>query len=280
MTPTPPLSPSPVSDRISAIENEIPEYRAISPLAICSILFGMVSALSFIDPWFLIAGVIAVGFGFLAIRNINRFPTVLTGKSIAQAGIGLALAFSLSAGTITLLNGFILNQRAAAFGKSFAKIIASNDLADAMWYRTPPSGRRGLTPRKLLAELEKASPDAIALEDRVGPVRNLLQRAARPGAKLTFEGVEKSGHDRLMTFAVLVYKIQGGTLDKKVNPDRPVTPDEKALDQEIVHAAIEIRSEAGDPPFSWYIYNVILPYKKHTHVLAVQPVDDGHGHSH
>jgi hypothetical protein len=249
-------------------------------LAICSVLFGLGSALSFIDPWFLISGVIAVGFGLLAIRNVGRFPTVLTGKSIAQAGIGLALAFSLSAATITLLNGFILNQKAAAFGRSFAKIIASNDVADAMWYRTPPSGRRGMTPRKLLAELAQASPDAVALEDRVAPMRNLLQRAAQPGAKLTFEGVEKSGTDRLMTFAVLVYKIQGGTHEHKVDPDRPLTPDEKALDQDVVHAAIEIRSEAGDPPFSWYIYNVMLPYKKNSHVLAVQPVDDGHGHAH
>ena len=48
MTPTP-MSPSPISDRVSAIENEIPEYRAISPLAITSLFFGLASALSFAD---------------------------------------------------------------------------------------------------------------------------------------------------------------------------------------------------------------------------------------
>jgi len=274
------MSPPPVSDRVSAIENEIPDYRAISPLAICSLCFGLASALSFADLWFLISGVVAVLLGGLALRNIQRFPTILTGKSIAQAGIGLALAFCLSSGTIALLNAVILSQKAATFGRSFQKVIASNNLPDAMWYRTPPNGRHGKTPRDLLAELEKSSPDKATIEDHIGPVRTLLERAHRPGAKVSFDGVEKSGSDRLMTYAVLLYKIQGGGRDANDGHVHPNSPTEIALDKDTVYAAVEIRSEAGDPPFSWYVYSIIVPYEKNTHVLAVKPVDDGHGHGH
>ena len=48
---------SPVS---SPIENELPTYRAVSPLAITSMLLGLVASLTFVSHWFLVAGGLAV----------------------------------------------------------------------------------------------------------------------------------------------------------------------------------------------------------------------------
>lgn len=280
MTPTP-TSPSPISDRVSAIENEIPDYRAISPLAITSILLGLASALSFADPWFVIIGVLAVVSGLLAIRNVQRFPTVLTGKSIAQAGIGLALAFSLSSVTISFMTHMILSQKADAFGRVFTKVVQSNNLADAMWYRSQPASRRGSTPREMLAEMEKLIADKISYEERLGPVRDLLERANRPGAKLTFEKVESAGNDRMSTYAVLLYKIEGGGKpheghDLEGTPGHPTI----SVDDDNIYVAVEIKSEAEDPSFSWYVNKIIMPYELKSHVLVTKPADDGHGHGH
>lgn len=278
MTPTP-MSPSPISDRVSAIENEIPEYRAISPLAITSLFFGLASALSFADLWFVIAGAIAVVFGWLALRDIQRFPTVLTGKSIAQTGIGLALAFCLSSTTITLLNVMILNQKASAFGRSFEKVLQSNNLADVVWYRSHPTGRSGATPREMIEQLEKSSPDKLAYEEHVGPARSLMARASRPGAKLTFQEVEKSGNDRMSTYAVLLYKIEGGGEAHEDHDHKDSAPhSQNPADADPVYAAVEIKSEPEDPPYSWFVSNILFPYQLKSHALAVKPVDDGHGH--
>jgi hypothetical protein len=276
------MSPSPISDRVAAFESEIPEYRAISPLSIASLLFGVASALSFADLWFMLLGVIAVVFGALALRNIRRFPTLLTGKSIAQAGVGIALAFCLSAATITLSSMMILQQKAAAFGRSYEKVLKGNNLADAFWYHTPPSGRAGATPREIFENFEKASQDKMAFEEQVGPVRRLLERANRPGATITFQEVEKSGDDRMSPYAVLLYKIQGGgeAHDHHDHKDAAPPPGEDSVDADPVYAAVEIRSELGDPPFSWHISSILFPYKLKSHALAVKPVDDGHGHGH
>lgn len=280
MTPAP-MSPSPISDRVSAFESEIPEYRAISPLAIASLLFGVASVLSFADLWFMLLGALAVVFGALAMRNIQRFPTLLTGKTIAQAGVGIALIFCLSAATITLSSMMILQQKATAFGRSYEKILKGNNLADAFWYHTPPTGRAGATPREHFEIFEKASQDKMAFEQETGPTRRLLERANRPGAKITFQEVEKSGDDRMSSYAVLVYKIQGGGEAHDHHDHKDAAPPmEDSIDVDPVYAAIEIRSEPGDPPFSWHISSVLFPYKLKSHALAVKPVDDGHGHGH
>jgi hypothetical protein len=129
-------------------------------------------------------------------------------------------------------------------------------------------------------QLEKSTPDKLSFEERVGPVRDFVARANRPGAKLTFDGVEKAGNDRMTTYAVLLYKIEGGGHNEKDSHKHPESLTEKALNADTVYAAVEIKSEAEDKPFSWYVSNVIMPYKPNTHVLARKPVDDGHGHGH
>ena len=276
-----PLPPPTASDRVSAIENEIPAYRAISPLAVVSVIFGLVSVLCFADSWFLIAAALAVVFGLVAGHKIRRYPDVLTGRALAQAGVGLGLAFGLSSVTIGQLNNLILHQKASAFGQTYAKALATNSLADALWYKVPPQGRNGKTPRELMETSEKNSPSKDAFQEYVGDLQKLHDRLALPGAKLTFEKVEKSGSDRMSPYAVLLYKISGGTPpphdESTASADHDHAHDAPPPDQ---YAAVEVKADTETGPYAWYVHAVSFPYTLNSHTLAVKAVDDGHGHSH
>ncbi|HEU5119041.1 MAG TPA: DUF4190 domain-containing protein, partial [Isosphaeraceae bacterium] len=83
----------------SPIENEIPTYRAINPLAVVSLLMALLSLLSFADEKFLIASILGVISGFLALRQIKNQPDTWTGPGLAKVGIALSLAFGIASFT-------------------------------------------------------------------------------------------------------------------------------------------------------------------------------------
>ena len=84
----------PSEGRAAAIENEIPTYRAISKLAVTSLLCGVFSVLTFADPAFLILVVLAIITGLWAQVRIRRMPDILTGSRLAQTGTALAVVFA------------------------------------------------------------------------------------------------------------------------------------------------------------------------------------------
>jgi hypothetical protein len=273
------LSEPVISERVSAIENEIPAYRAISKLAIGSMICGLLAALSFVDSLFLIAGGIAAVLGILAQRNIKRYPDILTGKTLAQAGIALGLAFSLSSVTIGFMHNFILKNEAKKFALQYTKTLASNNVADALWYRVPPLARKGLTPRQLLEQYTKGSPDKRAAEEYMGTLRQLVERAGLPGAKLEFVEVERIGFDRMTPFAILLYKVEGGTAPPDKDHDHAEGKDHKDHHEPLKteYAGIEIKS-GEDGGYNWYVSEALFPYKPKSHEVRQAPVDDGHGH--
>src|SRR5262245_38867194 len=61
----------------SPIENELPTYRAISNLAVFSVISGALASFSFADLTFLFFSVLAIVLGILAHRAIKRTPDVL-----------------------------------------------------------------------------------------------------------------------------------------------------------------------------------------------------------
>ncbi len=111
--PQAPPAPGRPSSSVAAIENEIPTYRAVSTLAVASLLFGLISGLAFADFNFLVAAALAVGVGALALRKIRRQPDVLTGSGFAQAGIILGLAFALSSVTYTFVQNKLITSTGA-----------------------------------------------------------------------------------------------------------------------------------------------------------------------
>ena len=82
----------------SVIENELPAYRAISRLAVFSLIFGFLALFSFAHWFFYLFAVLAIVAGIAANVTIKRYPDMLTGRGLASAGIAMGLIFGLVVG--------------------------------------------------------------------------------------------------------------------------------------------------------------------------------------
>ncbi len=68
-------------------------YRALSGLAVASVIFGCLSALTFLDWSMAIVPVIGIVLGWVALRRIRRNPEESLGERWALAGITLCAVF-------------------------------------------------------------------------------------------------------------------------------------------------------------------------------------------
>jgi hypothetical protein len=64
-------------------------YRAVSKAAVISLALGLLSAIGFLSPSFLILALLGAVMGFLGYRAILQYPEELTGMPIAMVGFGL-----------------------------------------------------------------------------------------------------------------------------------------------------------------------------------------------
>jgi len=68
-------------------------YRALSGLAVTSLVFGCLSVLTFLGWLMALVPVVALVLGWLALRRIRRNPTESLGEHLAIAGMALAAFF-------------------------------------------------------------------------------------------------------------------------------------------------------------------------------------------
>lgn len=255
----------PELERVSAIENEIPAYRAISPLAVVSLLLGLLTALSFADLGFLVAGVLAVVAGLVADRTIRRKPDVLTGRGLAQAGIGLALVFGLAAFTTTMVTNYLLHRQAEAFAKMYTETLKTSDMAKAVYFKTPYSLRTGKSPAEVYQSVKDESKDPMSHEAEFGALEQLTERLKSKDTHLEFVEIESIVFEGLTPLAAAVLEIHG--------PAEGGHPAEE-------FALLELRGEGSGRTNHWFVSSIHYPYKLKSYVAPVKPVDDGHGHNH
>lgn len=250
----------------SAIENELPAYRAISRGAVFALIFGTLSIFSFASWEFLSLSVLAVVVGFLADRKIQRMPDVLTGRGLAQAGLGLGLMFGLTAVTISFVQGMVRENRAKTFAREFEPVLAKGNFDDLLWFSQHPTGRRDKTPEELVSGMKNAGPpQSFAMETEAW--RNLSDKLAGKGAEVHFRGIEFHGDEGLRIYAGAVYDVH--------NPNATRDEDKEAMALVVMKA-----DRADNGQYEWWIDNVKYPYKSHSYVMPTAPVDDGHGHAH
>jgi prepilin signal peptidase PulO-like enzyme (type II secretory pathway) len=250
----------------SPIENEIPAYRAISPLAIASLMLGALSILSFAHWFFLSFAVAALVLGFLADRKINRFSDVLTGRGFAQAGIGLGLIFGLASVTTGAVQGYLRSSSATRFATAYAQVLQDKSVEDALWYQAPPEERKKKTPGQVAKEMREGMPDPGAFEMQTGPIRELKNRLAKDkDTKLRFSKLESHGVDGLTTFAAALLEL--------------TEPDAKHAHGD-EYAMILLKADNTKGQYEWRVEEFQYPYKPASYVPAAKPVDDGHGHAH
>ncbi|MEO6809284.1 MAG: DUF4190 domain-containing protein [Isosphaeraceae bacterium] len=255
----------PELERASAIENEIPAYRAISPLAVVSLILGLGTALSFADLSFLVAGVLAVVTGLVADRTIRRKPDVLTGRGLARAGIGLALVFGLAAVTTTTVRNFLLHRQADAFARMYTETLKNQDMVKAVYYKSPHSLRIGKSPAEVYKALKDEAKDPMIHESEFSDLEQIINRIKSKDTHLEFIEIESIAFEGLTPLAAAVLEIHG--------PAEGGHPAEE-------FALLELRGEASGRTNQWFISGIHYPYKLKSYVAPVKPVDDGHGHNH
>ncbi len=249
--------------RASAIENEIPSYRAVSRLAILSLLLGIMTVLTFASPWFALTGLAAIVVGALANRAIKRRNDVLTGTRLAQIGIAMGLIFSLSALTIGFVQGLKIKQSAAIFSREYAEVLKKGDLANSLWFRLDPEGRKHTDPQKYLLEIQSSSasnPDVI--EMYLGGLQR-LEQATGGKADIHYLQMESHGLDGITPYAFAAFEVHGKNAEGK---------------EQESFALVELRSPPDSASYDWYVKEFVYPYELKSHALKAKPIDDGHNH--
>jgi len=257
----------------SVIENELPAYRAISRLAVFSLIFGFLALFSFVHWFFYLFAILAILVGVAANVSIKRYSDILTGRGLASAGITMGLIFGLAAGTIATVQSLVRYREAEKFAKKLAVTLKAPSAGDAMWWSLYPDMRKDKTPTQYLHEFEAAKgKERMTLDQRMASLTKIRGRlTAAKGEDIHFVKIETSGVDdgrglELGIYALAVFELEG--------PGSKEFPEKQQL------AAALIKARTKGQQYEWWVDDYLFPYKPSTFVPAEKPVDDGHGHAH
>jgi hypothetical protein len=257
----------------SVIENQIANYRAVSVRAILSVFFGVLALFSFASETFYVAAILAIVFGVLAKRAIHRYPDMLTGERLANAGIAMGLIFGLVTVTYSGVQTFIRTREATKFAAEYVKVMESASDGEMLWYNIPPVQRQEKSAKQALLEFEKAKgKDRMMLEQKLQPWTALRRRLkSSTDQHLKFAGVESVGLDETrggegIIYAVVVFEADGLTSKDYPGPQ---------------FAAAIIKAKTSSRHYEWWVEDLRFPYTPKSFVPTPPPkADDGHGHSH
>lgn len=274
--PTVPTGPMIAEAPPSPIENELPTYRAISNLAVFSLICGALSSFSFASLNFLALAVLAVVLGALANRAIQRSPDTLTGAGLANAGIGMGLVFGLIVVTYSSIQYVTIHRSASQFGGQYAQVLKSGTLGDTLLLGEPGDKRKGHTGAEREKEFEQMKQkDRMMMEQKLGPMLNLRKALTAKNAEIRIVGIEKQGvdesipGDHLYYYALVHYQIDGAV------PPPGVPHTEGTL-----HAMALLKGHREGGHFDWWVDDTRFPYIPESYQIESKPVDDGHGHAH
>jgi hypothetical protein len=253
----------------SAIENELPTYRAISTRAVFSLVCGVLTLFSVASPYFFVFAILAVILGFTADRNVQRYPDMLTGRGLAKVGVALGLIFGLGIYTISTVQGVIRSRNAEAFARSYADVLKNKTMAELMWLEVPPIQRKGVTPSEVMKKFQSAKrQEATMYEMKSANLRALKSRLDLGDAvQIHFVRLENEWSEGLNLGAQALYEVHG-----------PKSKD--AAEEEYALVTFKGVQEEGKKGYGWYEEGVAYPYKPGTAAQPEKPVDDGHGHAH
>jgi hypothetical protein len=257
-----------------AIENELPTYRAISVLAIFSVVCGVLAVCSFADSIFYVFSVLAVGLGIWAHRTIRRYPDILTGHGLANAGIALGLVFGLASGTIGAVQYLVRSRQAERFARQFAEVLPSSNLGDVLMLMTYPDTRKNKTSADLLQDhIATQSTERKRMEMNMGPMGQFLalRRRLAASTKETVRFVkvetvvEEGGHGpELHVIAPALLEVSG--------------PGNKEFTEKEQYALAILKGRPKGRTYEWWVEAVNFPYKPKTYVPPEKAAGDGHDH--
>ena len=241
--------------------DDLPTYRAISNLAVASLLLGLLSALSIASLWFLVASVGAIALGWMDLRRIQRYPDVYTGTGLARAGIGLGLVCGLGAATSAATQAYLLNSEATRFARNFAKELKEKDFPTVMWYRSSPAARQGKSGAEVTQELRSAAREGGIFESEFGPMKQCIDAIKEHGKDVELLTIEQSGLDGLTPYAYAVLELH--------DHDGTAPPE---------YVLLALKAEVKGARYDWWVERFVWPYQRGTMQAPSPKIDDGHGH--
>ncbi len=247
-----------------AIDNEFAHYRAISPMAIVSMLLGGASVLAFVNLWFLLIAAAAILTGVLSIRKIRRLNDIFTGEGYARAGIALAVIFGIAAFTVTFTLDMVLKREVRKFADQYAEVLKNRTVEDLVYLQTSEGARQGKTPSAVFKDMQKGAPAAEAFEQQIVGLRRVKARIGAGGQEVHVEEIENAYSAGQEIGAAVKFGIHG-----KPTKDSP-------KEEELGLLVLKGTNEGGT--YKWVVQEFVFPYQPGTYVEAAKPVDDGHGH--
>ena len=251
------------------IENEFPSYRAISASAVTSLVLALASVFCFADLWFLLVVAASVAAGFYAIRQIRRYPEVLTGTNFARVGIGVSLAFGLAAVAQKVTEEVVITLNAKEFANNYIQVIKEKPLNESLWWQQSVEYRQKKTPDEVADDVKKSkSPMSTDpyLEKTI-TVQKMKDRLRGPGETIHYSRIETKVVDGLTIYANALIDLDGPGSDK--------FPKEE-------FALLQMIKRPGAGRMEWVVQDVKYPYTPASAVATIEKKadDDGHGHSH
>ena len=262
-----PSTSLPDKPQVSAIENEFPAYRAISPMAVFSLVLGLGSVFCFASPWFLVVVAGSVLTGWMSIRKIQRLPEVLTGANYARVGMGLGLLFGLVSVTYTVLTDFNVNRDASEFARRYVEVIKNKPMSEALWFEQQPAFRITKTPDEIADDLKKSkskmSPDPYG--EKTADIQKMKDRLKGQGESIKFSKIETKVIDGLSIYANALIELDG--------------PGSKDFPEKEQFALVQLFRGPDGGRNDWIVQSVKFPYTPASTVAEVEKKgDDGHGH--
>jgi hypothetical protein len=227
------------------IDNELPAYRALHPLAIVSLIFGLSAVLTYLSWYFAILGAIAIVLGVLAQRKIHRLSDVYTGEKMANAGIGLGLLFSLSALTIGFMQGWLIERDAGKFAKEYARVLQEGTIADAFALESAPRAREGKN-RQEMFDQAKAQAKGGMFEEQTRSLNEIKRRLSGPGQSVEFRGIIRHDSKDLQVYANAIFALKG--------PKTQAFPEETQYAEVVLHGLPK-----SGATYEWWVDKLVFP---------------------
>ena len=257
----------------SAIENELPTYRAISTRAIFSLIFGSMALFCFAHPIFYGASILAIVLGILANRTIRQHSDMLTGNGIANAGIALGLIIGLGSGTYTTVQTYVRTHMAETIARKYEGVLQSKSLAEMISFGLHPDQRKDQSGEQVLKKMDSAkAKDKMMMDQKYGQLLALNRRLkASSNEHVEFVKIEGVGEDdshasEIPIYAFALYAVHGAG--------------NKEFPEQEQYALAILKGRQKGKEYEWWVDDVRFPYKPKSYVPPVAAPDDGHGHAH
>src|SRR5262249_44219499 len=200
---------------------------------------------------------------------IQKFPDILTGRGLAQAGVGLGLIFGLTSVSIETVSSVLRARDASRFAREFETVLQNESFERTAWMSLPPQARETTTPQKMIEEMTSGGPQAAqGFEQKYGALREVKKQLATEGATVHFLRLDSHGLDGLNPYAAALYEIHVPKAEK---------PEQR---EQYAMAFIKSAKDAKGR-YGWWVETLNYPVAPGADFqIPTKPVDDGHGHAH